>query len=112
MTDKEFGELARALRKQMTPEERMLWKRLARNQLGVAFRRQEPMRPYIADFVCFEKRLMIELDGSQHASSEHDKARDAYFEERGYKTLRFWNWEVRNNMQGVLEVIRRALEER
>jgi len=112
MTDKEFGELAKALRKRMTPEERMLWKRLARNQLGVAFRRQEPMRPFIPDFVCFAKKLIIELDGSQHAGSEQDRARDAYFEQRGFKTLRFWNWEVRNNMEGVLETIRQALNER
>lgn len=64
MTDKEFGELARGLRKRMTPEERSLWKRLERNQLGVAFRRQEPMRPYIVDFVCYEKRLIVEVDGT------------------------------------------------
>lgn len=111
MTDKEFGELARGLRKRMTLEERMLWERLERNQLGVAFRRQEPMRPYIPDFVCFEKKLIIELDGSQHAGSEQDVARDEYFEQRGFKTLRFWNWEIKTNMEGVLETIRQALNE-
>lgn len=111
MTDKEFGELARGLRKRMTPEERLLWKRLERNQLGFAFRRQEPMRPYIVDFVCFEKKLIVEVDGSQHAGSEEDKSRDDYFEQRGFKTLRFWNWDVKTNMKGVLETIRQALVE-
>lgn len=94
----------------MTPEERLLWKRLKRNQLGVAFRRQEPMRPYIVDFVCFEKKLMIELDGSQHADSPTDKARDEFFEQQGFRTLRFWNSDVKTNLEGVLESIRQALD--
>jgi len=111
MTDAEFGVRARELRRNMTPEERLLWKRLGRSQLGVAFRRQEPMRPYIVDFVCFEKKLIVEVDGSQHVGSESDKTRDEYFEERGFRTLRFWNSEVRDNIEGVLETIRRALHE-
>ncbi|MBO1437752.1 endonuclease domain-containing protein [Meiothermus sp. CFH 77666] len=111
MTDSEFGELARQLRRNMTQEERILWNRLKRSQLGVAFRRQEPMRPFIVDFVCYEKKLIVELDGSQHADNPQDRARDAYFAQRGFRTLRFWNREVRENLEGVLERILDAIGE-
>ena len=111
MTDAEFGVRARELRRNMTPEERLLWKRLERSQLGVAFRRQEPMRPYIVDFVCFPKKLIVEVDGIQHVDNPQDKARDEYFTARGFRTLRCWNWEVKTNLEGVLETIRRALNE-
>ena len=109
MTHGEFNEMARKLRRNMTPEEKLLWKQLERGQLGVSFRRQEPMRPFVVDFVCFARKLIIEVDGSQHAESLTDEARDQYFEAKGFRTLRFWNSEVRNNLEGVVETIRQAL---
>ncbi|GAA5512843.1 uncharacterized protein HI_1162 [Deinococcus carri] len=93
----------------MTPEEQLLWGRLRANQLGVAFRKQQALGFYFADFVCLERKLVIELDGSQHAESEYDAVRDAELTARGFRVLRFWNNEVRNNLPGVLERIAEAL---
>ncbi len=71
------------------------------------FRRQEPIGPYIADFVCFENRLIIELDGGQHAIEQaKDQEREAWFKKEGFHLLRFWNHDVLQNIEGVLEVIR------
>ena len=67
------------------------------------------MGRYVADFVCYEKFLIVELDGSQHFGSEADVVRDADMREKGFMTLRFWNSEVRNNIDGVLERIQQAL---
>jgi very-short-patch-repair endonuclease len=64
-----------------------------------------PLGPYIVDFVCFEPRTIFEVDGSQHADNSRDKRRDRYFEERGYRVLRFWNNDVLVNLNGVLEAI-------
>ncbi|WP_420596268.1 endonuclease domain-containing protein [Deinococcus sp.] len=105
-------EIARKLRGELTPEERLLWACLRSKQLGVTFRRQEPMGRYVVDFVCYECGLVIELDGSQHLNSEEDKVRDADMRGHGFKTLRFWNSEVRGNLNGVLERIQRVLEAR
>jgi len=81
-----------------------------RKQLeGLKFRRQQPIGNYIVDFVCFEKRVIVELDGGQHSldvEMKKDLIRDKWFEEQGYKVLRFWNNDVLKNMSGVLEVIR------
>ena len=77
---------------------------------GFPFRRQVPIGPYIADFVCPSARLVIEVDGSQHEENkEYDEARTARIEEDGYRVLRFWNNEVLGNIEGVLEVVRGAL---
>jgi len=88
-----------------------LWQRLRNRQLGYKFRRQVPRGRYIADFLCFEEKLVIEADGSQHRDNPNDKVRDAWFEAQGYRVLRFWNWEILRDTEGVLEVIRQALEE-
>ncbi|MFC6801725.1 endonuclease domain-containing protein [Deinococcus caeni] len=84
-------DVARMLRRRMTPEEILLWQHLRRRQLGVTFRRQEPMGRYVADFVCYERTLVIELDGSQHLNSDADRERDADMLDHGFQTLRFWN---------------------
>ncbi|WP_424951251.1 endonuclease domain-containing protein [Deinococcus sp.] len=103
------SEVARLLRRNMTPEERMLWTRIRGKQLGVSFRRQEPMGKYVADFICYERFLIVELDGGQHFESEADAVRDADMLEKGFTTLRFWNNEVRANMESVLEQILQSL---
>ncbi|WP_343757932.1 endonuclease domain-containing protein [Deinococcus depolymerans] len=105
-------DVARMLRRRMTPEEILLWQHLRRKQLGVTFRRQEPMGRYVADFVCYERTLVIELDGSQHLNSDTDRERDADMLDHGFQTLRFWNNEVRSNLPGVLERIQQVLDAR
>jgi very-short-patch-repair endonuclease len=99
---------AKLLRKNFTDTERLLWKYLRAKQMeGCKFRRQEPMGSYIVDFVCPEKRLIIEVDGGQHSvEQERDSERDSWLEGHGYKVLRFWNNEVLTNTEGILEVIR------
>jgi very-short-patch-repair endonuclease len=102
---------AKALRKDFTDTERLLWKYLRAKQMeGYKFRRQEPIGSYIVDFVCQEKRIIIELDGGQHSvERERDNKRDNWLEEQGYKVLRFWNNEVLTNTEGILEVIKDCL---
>ena len=74
------------------------------------FRRQEPMGSYIADFVSYESKIVIELDGGQHAeNNKKDKERDGWFKRQGYEVLRFWDNEVFKNKDGVLETIRKKL---
>ena len=73
------------------------------------FRRQQVIDPYIADFVCLERRLIIEADGSQHAESEYDVRRDAFLARQGFSLLRFWNNDVLNNPAGVVDAIFAAL---
>lgn len=77
------------MRREPTPTEARLWQILRREQLGVRFRRQEPIGPYIVDFVCFEHRLIIEADGGQHAESQHDARRDVWLRGQGFRLLRF-----------------------
>jgi very-short-patch-repair endonuclease len=100
--------LAKSLRKRPTDAEKRLWLHLKSKQInGLKFRRQEPIGTYIVDFVCFEQRLIIELDGGQHAGQQaQDQERESWFRSQGFKTLRFWNHEVLANIEGVLEVIR------
>lgn len=74
---------------------------------GFKFRRQQPIDNYIVDFVCFENRIIIEVDGGEHAvENNHDRERDTYLQQYGFKVLRFWNNEVLKNTDGVLEAIR------
>jgi very-short-patch-repair endonuclease len=100
-------EFARRLRKESTDAERWLWQRLRnRELLGWKFRRQHPIGSYIVDFVCIEKRIIVELDGSQHAENqEADRVRSEYLEEKGYLVLRFWNNDVLIEGEGVLNTI-------
>lgn len=77
---------------------------------GIKFRRQEPVGNYIVDFLCFDRRIIVEIDGGQHARDENvnkDKERDEWLRTQGFKVLRFWNNEVLNNINGVWEVIRK-----
>jgi len=101
---------ARALRTQMTDAERKLWLALrGRRFAGVKFRRQAAVGPFIADFICFDARLVIEVDGGQHAESVSDERRDAWFTRNGFRILRFWNNDVLLNTEGVLTTIVDAL---
>jgi len=105
--------LARALRRRDTDAERALWMKLRNRQLeGVKFRRQQPVGSYIADFVSFERKLIIEIDGGQHNEEkikERDEERTTRLKEKGYQIIRFWNNEVLTNVEGVMERIREAL---
>jgi very-short-patch-repair endonuclease len=91
----------------MTDTERFAWQRLRYRQIeGHRFRRQVPIGPFIADFVCLERRLILELDGGQHAEQvEKDTARTKWFESQGFVVLRFWNNEVLQNWDAVEQVI-------
>ncbi len=103
---------ARNLRKIMPEAERRLWVRLRNKQLGgFRFRRQHTIGPYIADFACIEAMLVIECDGEQHGfetALAHDAKRDAFLNQEGWVVLRFWNREIHDNMDGVLETIHDA----
>nr|WP_309083322.1 DUF559 domain-containing protein [Chelativorans sp.] len=93
---------ARTMRADATKPENLLWQALRNRKLeGLKFKRQVPIDGYILDFVCFEARLIVELDGGQHSESIRDLVRDRHFEAQGFKTLRFWNDEVVKNLDGV-----------
>jgi len=95
---------ARRLRAAMTDAEQALWRVLRSRQFeGHKFRRQAPLGPYIADFCCFEARLIIEVDGGQHSGSAADEGRDVWFEAQNFRVIRFWNHEVLSNIEGVAE---------
>ena len=103
-------ERARRLRKDMTDAERALWRLLRDRRLeGWRFRRREPIDHYIVDFICFEARLVVEVDGGQHANSESDRLRDAHLQVQGFRVLRFWNNEVLSNEDHVYRTIMTAL---
>ena len=101
--------IAKNLRNRLTDAEKLLWRYLRAKQLeGFKFRRQQPIGKYIVDFVCFEKGIVIEVDGGQHAvEREKDEKRDKWLKGQDLKVLRFWNNEVLTNIEGVLEVIRK-----
>jgi crossover junction endodeoxyribonuclease RuvC/BirA family biotin operon repressor/biotin-[acetyl-CoA-carboxylase] ligase len=100
------------LRKESTLAERKLWAQLRNDQLGVTFRRQHAIGRYITDFCAPGKKLVIELDGSQHLKQEkHDRERTAYLRSLGYNVIRFWNNDVTKNMEAVILVIQHALED-
>ena len=98
---------ARHLRKNPTDAERALWTILRKGQVpGHRFRRQAPVGPYIVDFVCFENKLVIEVDGGQHAEqADYDAARTAWLESQGFRVLRFWNNQVLQEMDAVREAV-------
>ena len=103
---------ARALRKVMSPPEARLWLALRRLRArGFHFRRQRPMFGYYPDFVCLDRRLIVEVDGAGHDwRIEHDRRRDAVFARHGFTTLRYDNASVRDNLDGVLAGIVARLE--
>jgi len=104
---------ARELRHNDTEAEYRLWANLRNRRLnGYKFARQVPLGPYIVDFVCREKSLIIELDGSQHADSTHDRVRTQWLNANGYSVLRFWNTAVFQERRSVLDTIVAALEGR
>jgi very-short-patch-repair endonuclease len=104
---------ARRLRRQQTPHEALLWSILRdRRFVDYKFRRQVPIGPYVADFACYDAKLIVELDGSQHAENDRDVQRDAELARRGFRVLRIWNGELLTQRQAVLEAIIAALERR
>lgn len=100
-------DFARQLRHELTDTERQMWRELRAHRFaGLKFRRQHPIGDYIVDFICLEQKLIVELDGGQHAEmTGYDRIRDAWLHERGYQVLRFWNNEVVGSLEGVLERI-------
>jgi len=105
-------DFARQLRKDMTDAERLLWHHIRHRQIAdCRFRRQAPIGPFIVDFVCFEERLIIELDGGQHAERlAEDESRTRWLNSQGFRVLRFWNHWVFEDLDSVLEAIVIALE--
>ena len=102
-----MADTRRVLRKSQTDAELRLWQRLRNRQLGnFKFRRQHPFPPFIVDFVCPEGRLIVEIDGGQHAEDrDADERRTLALQAHGYRVIRFWNNDVLQNMEGVLESI-------
>jgi len=98
---------ARVLRERSTDAEKLLWSRLRNRQLlGCKFRRQQPIGSYVVDFVCLEHRMVIELDGGQHAEQQsQDEVRTAFLQKEGYRVLRFWNNQILGELDSVLNVI-------
>jgi very-short-patch-repair endonuclease len=98
----------------MTDAEQHLWQYLKRRQIAtVKFRRQEPIGEFIVDFVCFERGVIVELDGGQHAEQlAYDEQRTVWLESQGFCVLRFWNNDVLANTEAVVETILRIIEKR
>jgi len=108
-TERQIGQ-ARQLRRDATDAETRLWARLRSRQLdGAKFVRQHPIGSYVADFCCRSAKLVIELDGGQHAGNPADEARTRLIEASGYTVIRFWNSNVFENLEGVLLEIQAAL---
>ncbi len=103
-------EIARSLRNNPTEAEKYLWYVLRLKNAGVKFRRQAVIGRYVVDFVCFERKLIVEVDGGQHADDPDDKVRDAWFKDQGYVILRFWNNDVLGNREEVLKIIKKQME--
>ncbi len=107
-------ENARYLRKNMTPQEQKLWDVIRNRQFyGYRFLRQYVIGVYIVDFICREKKLIIEIDGGQHnepKNLEYDKQRSLYLESKGYRIIRFWNNEIDNNITGVYQQLQKEFD--
>jgi len=95
---------AAPLRRESTDAERLLWSRLRDRRLGWKFRRQHTLGRFIADFVCLERKLIVEADGGQH-NPVADRPRAAYLRRRGFRIVRFWNHDILGNIDGVLEAL-------
>jgi len=103
---KQMCNCARTLRRRSTPQEAILWRYLRNRRLGAKFRRQLTIdNKYVVDFVCLEKKIIIEVDGSQHSQNPTDADRTKYLKRRGFDVLRFWNNEIDNQLLACLEVI-------
>ena len=107
-------EKAKELRKNMTPQERKLWKILRNHQFyGFEIRRQYPIDEYIVDFICRNKKIIIEIDGGQHNEKEaieYDKKRSADLRKLGYKVIRFWNNDIDKNLDGVYKILQKEFK--
>ena len=105
---------ARALRNNLTDAERRLWQKLKRRQIAtVKFRRQQPIGAFIVDFVCFERRVIVEVEGGQHSEPvPYDEQRTRWLTAQGYLVLRFWNNDVLANTEAVAQTILDAVEQR
>ena len=102
---------AKTLRASMTEAEHRLWFHLRAHRFaGCKFRRQQPLGPYIVDFISFSERMIIEADGGQHNASESDRERDAWLAREGFRVLRFWNHDILQNTQVVLDAVWLALQ--
>ena len=109
----ESRQFAKHLRRTMTDAEHRLWKHLRAHRLdGEKFRRQQPIGPYVVDFVHFGARLIVEADGGQHNGSSGDAMRDVWLTQQGFCVLRFWNHEILQRTDDVLESIWKALHDR
>ena len=103
-------QFTKTLRQNMTDAEQLLWKHLRAHRMSdQKFRRQQPIGPYIVDFVHFGQRLIVEADGGQHVDSKHDATRDAWLRRQGFTLLRFWNNDILHNTNAVLEAIWHAM---
>jgi very-short-patch-repair endonuclease len=101
---------AKKLRSNMTDAERRLWYRLRAHRFaGIKFKRQVPIGRYVVDFACMSRKVVLEIDGGQHADNEGDRVRDLQLAEQGFKVLRFWNNDVLKQTDTVLEVIMATL---
>jgi very-short-patch-repair endonuclease len=104
---------AKRLRKNSTDAERALWRILRSRQLGGhKFRRQQPLGPFIVDFVCLDARMVVEIDGGQHNEEEdiaYDQRRSQWSEKAGFRVMRFWNHEVLSELESVSDAISNAL---
>jgi very-short-patch-repair endonuclease len=108
----ESRDFAKRLRQNLTDAERLLWRHLRAHRFqGQKFRRQQPLGPYILDFVHFGAKLVIEADGGQHSESSSDAVRDDWLTSEGFRVLRFWNDQIFKDTEAVLEVILQALAE-
>ncbi len=111
---KEQIEKSRDLRKNMTPQERKLWYIIKNRQFfGYRFRRQFPLGQYIVDFMCREKKIIIEIDGGQHneiKNIQYDNKRTEYLISEGYKVIRFWNNDIDKNISGVYNKLKEVFE--
>ena len=105
---------ARKLRQNMTKQERALWNILKNRQFyGYRFRRQHPIENYIVDFICREKKIIIEIDGGHHNQPndiENDKKRTAFLESQGYQVIRFWNNDIDKNIEGVFKELQKIFK--
>lgn len=109
---KALRKFSRSLRRSQTEAEKKLWNCLRSGRfLGFKFRRQLPLGPYITDFCCLEKRLVVELDGSQHAAdSKKDSERTKFLEKEGFQVVRIWDNEALANIEAVLEYLKKYIE--